>query len=102
MSFRGWGKQTNKSKEQSPDWERGKKKERKKKKKKREREYNEIKFLSQLIRVRAKVKWSEKAGEHSMGFKVLTSSEKIGDPLESYSNNHVFQYMASISTSQFL
>ena len=55
--------------------------------KKRERGNNEIKFLTQLIRDRMKSKWSKTAGEYSMGFKVLTSGEQIGDLLKKYSNN---------------
>ena len=55
---------------------------------KRERGNNEIKFLTQLIRDRAKVKWSKRMEKYSIGFKVLTSSEQIGDPLEKYSYNH--------------
>ena len=42
------------------------------KKEKKERE-KEIKFLTQLIRGREKVKWSKSEGEYSMGFKVQTS-----------------------------
>ena len=66
---------------------RGNKIRREEKKKKRERESNEIKFFIQLVRVRVKEKWSKKAGEYSMGFKVLTSGEQIGDLLKKYSNN---------------
>ena len=53
----------------------------------RERENNEIKFLTQLIRGRTKVKWSKTVGEYSMGFEVQTSIEQTGVPLEKYSNN---------------
>ena len=55
--------------------------------KKRERGNNEIKFLTQLIRDRMKSKWSKTAGEYSMGFKVLTSTEQKRDPLEKYNKN---------------
>ena len=60
----------------------------KRKKKKKERENNEIKFFTQLIRDREKAKWSKTAGEYSTAFKVQTSREQIGDPLEEYHNNH--------------
>ena len=53
---------------------------------KRERETTEIKFLLQLIRGRAKVKWSKTVGEYSMGFKVQTNSEQMGVPLENSNN----------------
>ena len=41
-----------------------------------------------MIRVRGKAKWNETVGEYSMGFKVQTSSEQIGVPLDKYSSNH--------------
>ena len=39
------------------------------------------------MRVKGKVKWSKTTGEYSMGFKVQTSNEQIGIPLEKYCNN---------------
>ena len=53
-----------------------------------ERENNEIKFLIQLIRFRAKATWSKTAGEYPMGFKLQTSSEQIEVPVGKYGNNH--------------
>ena len=35
-----------------------------------------------------KAKWVKAVGEYSMGFKVPTSREEIGDPLDKYSINH--------------
>ena len=46
------------------------------------RENNEIKFLTQLVRGRGKVKWSKSEGECSMRFKVQANSEQTGVPLE--------------------
>ena len=37
---------------------------------------------------RGKAKGSKKGGENSMGFKVPTSREQIGDPLDKYSDKH--------------
>ena len=50
-------------------------------KEKRKGETIEIKFLTQLIRGRAKAKWS-KTADYSMVFKVQTSIEQVGVPLE--------------------
>ena len=71
--MRGWGaKQVRvRSKAQVQS---GKKNKDGKRKIKKERKKT-IKFLAQLIRDRPKVKWSKIAGECSMEFKVLISSE---------------------------
>ena len=50
-------------------------------------EGKQVKFLTPLIRGRAKTKWSETVGLYSMGFKVQTNSEQIGVPLKKYGNN---------------
>ena len=62
--------------------------EKEEKEKKTESKNNKIKFLTQLITGRVKTKWSKTVGEYSMGFKVQTSSEQIGVPLDKYSSNH--------------
>ena len=41
-----------------------------------------------MIRDRANTNYSKTVGEYSMGYKVLASTEQIGDLSQKYSNNH--------------